>query len=60
MSAHSNFFLLKQTEGDDGDDEEEEHEEEGEIVKPSSVVPHSVEYDAETQALIEGITQSIL
>ncbi len=45
---------VTQTEGEE--EEEEEHEEEGETVKPSPVTPSSVEYDAETQELIEGNT----
>lgn len=41
--------------GEEGEEEDEEHEEQEEMVKPSPVTPNSIEYDTETQALIEGI-----
>lgn len=47
-------MITWKSEGDDGEDDEEEHEEEGEIVKPSVVSHAIVEYDAETQGLIES------
>nr|CAH0098543.1 unnamed protein product [Daphnia galeata] len=53
---HHQEESMPETEGEE--EEEEEHEEEGETVKPSPVTPSSVEYDAETQELIEAANKA--
>ena len=45
--------IYSQAEGE-VEEEDDDREDDTEIVKPSPVAPSNVEYDAETQALIDG------